>query len=677
MTKYGCFLVAVAFAACVLSASLSQGAVTLVHAVYRPDVPFPQYLPLWLEAWSQMAEAGESLQSIQEKNPLGGYVHLYLRNPGGPPADITDVELDGVSLAKALALAKKETSGFHPASIHFPGLPSPELDRLIAAGEPVWWKADPSSVPAGGFGEIVIRLRRAPKAGAVMVKVTAGDFAVEARADAARPQPAFRGISFSPSLDHVFLYARHAAGAAPMKVWIDGEDVTGKSTITADTAVDVAAIVVRMDKPLAKGSFHCFQAVYADGSAAVAGSRAFGDELVYGMWGYTNSGNDPEKSARDCMTNLANHNINVHMESIGNWGPFISSKAGFDFLESIGIRRMVKWPGETGNPMYYFLMDEPDAHDYAVEGLPADKRLGALAQPLVEHGYRLRKRDPATAQLLNIDNTYKPDNYYTYAQLPDVVCADPYYQEQLSNRYNQRAGWLGHFTKATSVYASALICQTAGAPKPLHIILNSVRHRGKASAFRMATPPEKRIELYYALAAGAKGISYWWFCPYDEFYGVGGDDEDAKVLWKEIGLLGAEIRTAGPVITRSCPADVPVKGSKYLWVRTLVAGQDTLVLIVVNDNYANDRVGTVIFPAEKASVTVTPPSWLKAKDVFEITYRGIRDVAWKQAGPQVAVDLGKVDVTRLILISSDPRLRSQLDGIYKAKFAAKVAALTR
>jgi hypothetical protein len=677
MTRCSGFLVAAVCLASVSRADVSRGQASVVNAVYRADVPFPQFLPLWLEAWSQMAAAGESLESIQAKNPLGGYIHVYLRNPGSQPIDVSDVQLDGVSLAKALVFAKEKTSGFNPASIRFARLPQPDLDRLIAAGEPVWWKADPASVVGGGFGEVVIRLRHAPKAGAVTVKIMAADTPVEARVDAARPQPTFCGISFSPALDHVFLYVRHSgnAGIAASRVLIDGEDVTSRSTIAADKAVDIAPIVTRLNKPLARGSFHCFQAVCPDGSTAVAGTRAFGDELVYGMWGYTNSGSDPERNARDCLTNLANHNINVHMESIGKWEPFISTKAGFDFLESIGIRRMVKWIGNTRNPMYYFLMDEPDAHDYAVNRLPADERLGTLAQPLVEQGKLLRRKDPTTAQLLNIDNTYKPENYYTYAQLPDVVCADPYYQEQLSNRYNQRAGWLGHFTKATSVYGSALICRTAGAPKPLHIILNSVRHRGQKNAFRMATPPEKRIELYYALAAGAKGISYWWFCPYDEFYGVGGNDEDAKILWKEIGLLGAEARTAGPVITRGCPATVPVKGSKYLWVRALLAGQDTLVLIVVNDNYANDRVGTVIFPAEKASVTVTPPSWLQVKDAFEVTYHGIRDLTWKPAGPQVAFDLGKVEVTRLIMLSSDPQLRSQLSGLYETRFAAKVAKL--
>lgn len=665
---------------CGLSAALARGeSLDVVGATYRADTPFPQYLPLWLEAWAQADAAGESLQTIQDKNPLGGYVHLYMRNTTGQAIDIADVQLDGVSLVAALVFAKDKTSGFNPASIHFSKLAKPDLDRLIAAGEPVWWKADPPSVPPGGFSELVVRLRHAPQARAVTLKVVARTAAAERRIEANRAQPEIVGSAFAPGLGQVFLYVRRPGtdGAAPTKVLIDGEDVTSRSSMASDKAIDTMPIVTRLGKPLTKGSFHCFQVACADGSAAVAGIRAFSDELVYGMWGYTNSGDNPEKNARDCLTNLSRHNINVHMESIGKWEPFISTKAGYEFLESIGIRRMVKWIGNTRNPMYYFLMDEPDAHDYAVNRLSVADRLGSLGQPLVEHGKVLRRKDPVTPQLLNIDNTYKPENYYTYAQLPDVLCSDPYYQEQLSLRYNSRPGWLGPATKATYVYAAAQICQTAGAPKPLHIILNSVRHRGKDNAFRMATPPEKRIELYYALAAGAKGISYWWFCPYDEFYGVGGGDADAVALWKEIGLLGAEIRTAGPVITQSCPAGIPLKGSKYVWARGLLRGLDTLVLVVVNDNYANDRVGTVIFPAAKATVTVTVPSWLKPKDAFEITYDGARSVTWKQTGAQLSVDLGKLEVSRLIFISADARLRDELQDVYKKRFAGNVARLVR
>ena len=170
-----------------------------------------------------------------------------------------------------------------------------------------------------------------------------------------------------------------------------------------------------------------------------------------------------------------------------------------------------------------------------------------------------RRKDPVPPHLLNLDNTYKPENWYMYAQLPDVCCADPYLQEQQRIVWNERPAWVPSFIKPLYVLGAATICNSACAPKPLHIILNCVRHDTKGGPFRFATPPEKTVELFYALGAGTKSFSYWWYTPYGEFHGCGASDKPAVALWRQIGLLGAQVRTAGPVLTRSCPAVVPLK----------------------------------------------------------------------------------------------------------------------
>jgi len=218
-------------------------------------------------------------------------------------------------------------------------------------------------------------------------------------------------------------------------------------------------------------------------------------------------------------------------------------------------------------------------------------------------------------------------------------------------------------------------CNSACAPRPLHIILNSVRHDLTNRPFRFATPPEKTVELFYALGAGAKSFSYWWYTPYGEFYGCGAKDDKAVALWRQIGLLGAQVRTAGPVLTRSCPALVPLQAPAKLWTRVLLAGTDTLVLLAVNESIANDRQGTVVVPLGKAVVTLTPPAWLKAADGFEITPQGLRDADWNRAGSQVVVNLGATEVARMVLLTVDKSLRAQLDELYRDRFAANVARL--
>ncbi len=242
--------------------------------------------------------------------------------------------------------------------------------------------------------------------------------------------------------------------------------------------------------------------------------------------------------------------------------------------------------------------------------------------------------------------------------------------------WNDRPAWAPAFIKPRYVLGVVTICNSACAPKPLHIILNSVRHDIEGGGFRFATPPEKTVELFYALGAGAKSFSYWWYTPYGRFHGCGASDPEAVALWRQIGLLGAQVRTAGPVLTRSCPATVPVKAPPKLWTRTLLAGTDTLVLIAVNDNIANDRLGTVVVPLPTTPITLTPPSWLKPADAFEITPEGLRDVTWKTDAAQLALDLGKTEVARLVLLTSDKALRRQLDDLYRTHFAANIAQLT-
>ena len=658
-------------------AGLAATSYEVIGSAYHADTPFPQFLHLWSEGWALKDQNGEPLQYATTNMPLGAYIQLYIHNASAKTMPVTDVKLEGVSLAEAIAFSRRETGGLYPASIHFSKLPQADVDRLIAAGEPVWWKVDPPALPPGGFAEVTIRLRRQVKTAAT-VEVLGGEATWKASV-ATTDTPRFMGISFSASLDSVYCYVRHPQlpDATPIKVLLDGQDITARTTMAADRAANVMPLVIHPAQPLRKGSFHCFQAIYDDGSTAIAGIRAWGEEFVYGMWGYVNHGKTPQEKVDYYLGDLKRHNVNAVMESYGGEvGEYLSGEAGVEHSRATGIWAMRNRPGKVLSPVYYFLTDEPDAHDFAVKQLQPNQRLGSFGQDLVRRSHAFRDQDPVPPHLLNLDNTFKPENWYMYAQLPDVCCADPYFQEQQRIVWNERPVWAPSFIKPLYVLGAATICSSACAPKPLHIILNSVRHDTKGGPFRFATPPEKTVELFYALGAGTKSFSYWWYTPYGEFHGCGAADAEAVALWRQIGLLGALVRTAGPVLTRSCPAGLPLKAPGKLWTRTLLAGTDTLVLLAVNENIANDRLGTVVVPLPKTPLTITPPSWLKAADGFEITPEGLRDVDWKSEAGQLILDLGKTEVARLVFLTSDKTLRGQLDDLYHNRFAASVAQLT-
>jgi len=670
-------VLAVTLLLCSAVSAPASGQLEVLGSYYRPDTPFPQFAQFWGGSSQVEKEAGSA---------LGASVHVFVRNTGEQPLEIKDVLLEGVSLKQAIAFSdqRKFKKVAFAASIYFSDLPKAERDSLIAAGEPVWWKVEPESIPPAGTAQAVVRLRRAPSGEALRLGLRCADGVTEVSVPVKPSQSRVESISFSPTLDQVYLYLRHAEpGKSPSRILMDGRDITSRSSVGRDANLDTVPVVCKLEAPLARASFHCFQAVYEDGSAAIGGIRAWADETAYGLWGAKPGKESDVELARAHVKDMGVHNINLQMEIIGSDAVrvFMNSSEGRQMLKSLGIREIVSDPEKARTtPLAYYLADEPDTADFKVTGVPPRSKVGCLGQGLIKRGEELRKVDPKTPNMVNVDMTFKPDNWYTYGQLPDIFAADPYYQTRLAEAYWKKPDQVTMYSKATFVYAVGSVCQSACAPKPLHLILNCTRLQREGRKFRFGTPQEKRIEVYYSLAAGAKSLSYWWFIPIAPdatgSCGCGADEPEAKALWDEIGLLGAEVRTAGPIIVKSCPADVPVKAPTRLWVRSLLSGLDTLVILCVNDDYLNDQRGTTFRPVENAFVIADLPSWLQPTEVFEISHKGIQDVSWNRQGSQVSMGLGTVEITRFIVVTADGKLRESLRTLYDARFASNVQKLT-
>ena len=75
-------------------------------------------------------------------------------------------------------------------------------------------------------------------------------------------------------------------------------------------------------------------------------------------------------------------------------------------------------------------------------------------------------------------------------------------------------------------------------------------------------------------------------------------------------------------------------------------------------------------------VTLTPPAWLKPTDAFEITPQGLRELDWKSDAGQIVMDLGKTEVARMVLLTTDKTLRAKLSELHRDRFSVNVARLT-
>ncbi|UCF47675.1 MAG: hypothetical protein JSU89_10945, partial [Myxococcales bacterium] len=149
----------------------------------------------------------------------------------------------------------------------------------------------------------------------------------------------------------------------------------------------------------------------------------------------------------------------------------------------------------------------------------------------------------------------------------------------------------------------------------------------------------------------------------------------ANALWREIGLLGAEIRTAAPLLVKSCPATLPLQPTAGVWVRSLLVGSDTLVLLAVNDQYYNDQTGCHYTPVSNATVAVTLPTWLQLPTAFEITAGGLKDVSTQSNGSQLQLNLGTLNVTRMIVVTKNAQLRTTLQRRHDQQVQPGICAL--
>ncbi len=646
-------------------------------AYWFADKSFPEYIQLWQEGWSFKDEKGNKLIYAKPTMPLGGYLFIHFRNTTRETVNVDDIVFEGIALSKAIGKSDepKSAEDKYYSSILLSKLPTQQIEKLKTLGWPVWWKPEPASVQPGCYGKVTIRLRRVPRANQLKVDVIFGSRRLPINVPVRGAQPHFSTIAFSTDLKTVYLYPNYAKrGVGPQRVYIDDIDVTHLATVNWDKTLDTAAIVVKLTKPLDWMSYHNYRITYSDGATAQYGLRTWARELVYGMWSSPGGGDDSESATKSFIEEYVKHNINCVMPYVvGVCRDFFLSDAGWEYCEKMGVGRMTHWPDGKHHAVFTFAMDEPDANDAACRLLDPKDRLGALGQYLVNWTHILNEADPQTPVLLNINNTYKPENWYMYHQLADIPCIDPYYTEQQDFAIQGDPYYFQFHTRPTYVQAVCAISQSSCQPKPLHVILCSTRYSNdQGYQGRYPTPEEKRMEVYYAVGSGAKGLSFWWF-PKDRYcHGLDERTPEANALWKEIGLLGAEVRTAGPVITTSCPANLPVQASRFLWTRALLCGADTVAVVVVNENVACDRLGTIVKPVENAHVTVDLPSWIVPKSAFEISYDGLNDMKWSSKGKKLTLELGTTTLNKLIIITADTTLRERLQKRYQDMFAENV-----
>jgi len=642
----------------------SHGAVTLLGVQYQQDNPYAEYL----DYWCLDRDYPDHCSSVA----VGSNLHVYLRNDGASSVSIHDVTLAGYSLQTVIKSNPAQNSA---ASIYYYWDNPPST--ILNTGEPVWYRADPIAIPASGVGQAIVRLRRVPVTGTVDVGVATSDGTIDATVPIDANAPQLASVSFSSDLMKVYLHWRRTGGAAPASISMDGTDITTNTVTAGDPNTNFAVSIVSLGTALTELSYHVFQGVYSDGKTATAGLRTRANPIMYGTWHSFEIGDYDYAAAAAWLDTCADRGINTLLfQASGGLVDYLQTAEGQQHAAANGYRFIINYYGKLAcfDPLMWFLYDEPDIkeniilEDYCGTGLNlpcGSDPTGIKGMGIIAAGEALRGQADALTTV-NMARTNMPTNFYAYGQAVDSLMLDSYYQRRVMNSYYHYPSTQELYRQATVIHASSLAGTRAAEPNPFNILLYSCEANPDGfDPWPFAPPETKRTEVYYALAGGAKGIGYWWFKPSNASNGLGDQaDPNAQALWKEIGLLGAEIKTVMPLLAASHPVDLNVQGSSDVWVRALAAGTDTLILLAINDNLYNDDTGCHYTPVGNATVTLALPSWLASPSAFDVDAGGIGDVAAQLNGSQFQLNLGTLEVTRMVVVTKDPQLRMTIEQRY-------------
>jgi hypothetical protein len=150
--------------------------------------------------------------------------------------------------------------------------------------------------------------------------------------------------------------------------------------------------------------------------------------------------------------------------------------------------------------------------------------------------------------------------------------------------------------------------------------------------------------------------------------GCGSGEPAAVAMMKEQARLNAEARAVESLLATACPAAISgtkadpftTAGPAWLMPRTLFAGRDTAIVILVNRDHKSDRLGTIYQSIEKGAITFQPPSWMKPTHAIRISPKGVESIQLVAEGSTLKANVQGIDLAEMLILTSDPNLEARI-----------------
>jgi hypothetical protein len=519
-----------------------------------------------------------------------GTIHAYLFNGRDRPLDIRSILLNGSEPGQASDLA-------------------------------YWAQAVPNPVAPGMVSDVMVKLKgQLVKGGEV--RLTFADtgtmgFAVQP----SMPEVRVTYVGFSPDRRKVYLYCRNLTQRTVTIHGVElrppGRTLTpsrGLPSLTIGSG-ELTCVVLTLDRPLAPGQ-------YVWCGVKTSGQLPWGEQYLAGCTMARVYTRFPIQAfASDHRPELSFDADNFEMA-------FPESEGG--------------WKSALRAPWYkaYHVYDDPVCADGA-EG----KSLGSTALEVAARAEACRRRDPVHPTMIYMCEFMKPASYFVYGEITDVVAIDPY-----SIVHDGATPWRNKDYMA--------LAKAATEPRPLVVFPEAFMARnGSYVSGRYPTPEEERLSVYLQLAYGAKGI--WYFMRESDKYFGGYDDQPA--LRDEIGRLNSELRILRPYLQMGEPVEWAKSLTSDAEAHAVLCGDQAVVVVVLNrlweswPRYLSNplKPGTSPFsykPAENVTVAIAMPETMRVRRAFAAVAGERREVPFEQAGGEVRVEVGRVDLATALVL---------------------------
>jgi hypothetical protein len=181
--------------------------------------------------------------------------------------------------------------------------------------------------------------------------------------------------------------------------------------------------------------------------------------------------------------------------------------------------------------------------------------------------------------------------------------------------------------------------------------------------------------MLYAVGSGARGLVSYIHCSEKTAGWIGHGTGEFPDLWCEVGRTYRSLAMIAELLLVAHPLRIESDRPDRLWVSTLLAGPEAMVIVVVNDNYTSRADVFEQTPAQSIQLRVACPPWLEARRAVCVRNGQAEPIAMRRDGKELEVRLDRIEAGEILLICRDPGEVDRLVKEFERQQARLAAAL--